>query len=126
MDKKDKLKDIAAIKPEKPIDFGDDADSKHKKELDAVKHQNALWLHKTWPWLIKGIMVFLLLLFFIILPLSEMTLKYSNFWEGARDWSRAFLSTASTAAIALATLFISDLVKRVFDYIKKERTNIED
>jgi len=110
---------INAIKPESPKPLGDDPNATRKEQRAMARHKNVLWLHKMLPRLVRTLIVFICLLFLVILPLSEMTLEYNSFWEGAQDWARAFRSTAMTALIAMFTLIISAFLKWLLDYLKE-------
>jgi len=125
MDENNKFKNITAIKPETYKDFGDDPDAKRKEQLKSEEHRTKVLVHWIFRILIVSAVIFLLVLFFVILPISEMYFKYYSFWYPFHRWSVAFLSTAGTAVIALLTLAVSDLLKRVFDHLKN-RAYIKD
>jgi len=125
MDEQNKFKNIIVNKPKNPKDLGDDPDAKRKEELKDADHKNSLWLRKFFRPLVVAMGMFLVVLYFVILPVSVMEFKNYNFWEVFGDWSRAFIITGRTTAIALATLVVSDLLKKLFDYIKKERNDSE-
>ena len=141
MDEKDRFRNIVAVKPEKPDDFGDDPNAKHEEslknkrseelktkrleELDDATHKNTLWIHKVFRVLVISSILFLPVLFFVILPISQMTIDPNSPWKPFQDWSLAFLATSRTAGIALAALIVSDLIKRIFSYIVK-RANTKD
>lgn len=126
MDDRDKYEDIFGIpkKPENDRHFGEDPNATRKEELNTIKHRNVMWFYKWQPFVLVGGALFLILLFFVIMPLAEMfpestmPLEYKSFWEIFREWSRAFQVTGRTAFIALTTLVVSDLLKRLIEHIR--------
>ena len=107
-------------KPEQPPNFGDDPDAQRKEARKKAWHLNILLLHWVARVLVIGFVLFFLLLFFVILPVSQMTFDSytSGFMLAFHEWSVAFVYTSTTAFIALATLIVSDLLKKFFDYLK--------
>ena len=119
MAKHNKFKNIATEKPKVSRDFGDDPDAKRKEDIKSAEHRTKLLVHWIFRILIVGGVIFVLALFFFILPLSAMDLAYDNPLLPLQRWAVAFLSTAWTAGIALLTLVITDLMKKLFDILKK-------
>ena len=107
--------------PRDPIvqEVDEEAKRKRDEELDVAKHKNQLALHKYIRPFAAVAVAFLLLLFFGILPISEMRPTHTGAWDIIQDYARAFLSTGRTIGIALATLIVSDLMKRVYHYLKE-------
>ena len=116
----DEFDKIVIDKPEKTEDFGDDPEAKRKRELIRdIRLKNSLFFHKNLPLFAKLFIGFIFLLFFVILPISEMQSCFNSAWEVVRDYTRAFIVTGRTALIALATIIVSDLLKRLYPYIIK-------
>ena len=121
----DKFGSIKASKPVVVNDYGDDPDAKRKEQLKDIKHRNSIWFYRSLPWIIWFFLAFLVILFFIIFPLSEMSLDYNSAMEAIKDYCIVFLSTSKTIGIALATLIVSDIIKRIISYIKNQASNDE-
>jgi len=118
MDKDTKKTNIQfnADKPDGGKSFSADPQA---EEINQLRHRNSVMLYKLSPVLVIMGLLFLVVLFFLILPISEMSLTYNNFfWEGFQEWARAFLQTSRTIGIALATLIVSDLLRKVYGLLK--------
>ena len=122
----DKFSRINAAKPSNPIDYCEDPDSIRKEEKKEALHHNWLLFQKWLPRFTIALIVFSVILFFIILPISEMSPEFENAWDVIQDYARAFIKTSKTAGIALATLLLSDLMKHLYDYIKKNAMFIDE
>ena len=113
MNEVDKFKNITVVKPTVINEIGEDPNSfsqealaderleeakaaiKRKEELLDYSHKNSLWFVKIINWLTKFVIVFLPLLMFVILPLSEICLDNQGFFEWGQAWARAFISVTS-------------------------------
>ena len=113
-----KYSDIKATRPTTYTNVGEDPDAKRKEERADAMHKFIMWLYGALPLFTMLVFIFLLLLFFVILPMSEMTLGYESFSQGFRDWTRAFIATASTAGVTLVTLIVYEIVKRTFKFLE--------
>jgi len=110
-----------AEKPSGHITHGVDPDETlRRNEREEQKHKNWMILLNLVPWLIGVFVVFLILLFLIILPVSEMSFGNDGFGELFQDWARAFVSTAGTLGIALATIAIPSVLKIFYNLIKRQ------
>jgi hypothetical protein len=89
-----------------------------QKERAEKNHKNWMILLNSVPWLIGIFIVFLIFLFLIILPVSEMSFGNKNFGELFQDWSKAFIKTSGTLGIALATIAIPSILKIFYNLIK--------
>ena len=92
-----------------------DPDSQVKRERD----KGRVLFHK----LPRFAFYFTLILFLVILPLTEMQLYYTSFWHGLQDWARAFWSTANTALVSLAAIAVSTALPQLYKYIKEQDKN---
>jgi len=115
-------KEYKNITAEKPVDYttvGDDPDAKRKEEKAEAMHGNIIWLYKVLPKVAVAVLVFLLILFVAILPLSAMELSDNSRLRLLQEWSVAFISTGSTAGVTLITLIVYEVVKRMFSFLEK-------
>ena len=103
-------------KPQLPME---DPDAVRTEDMKRLEHITKKVVHIIFRVLIVGLVLFLLALFFLILPITAMTLEPYSRWLPFQRWAVAFLSTAGTAGIALLTVIITDLLKRAFDFFKK-------
>ncbi|MCL2526980.1 MAG: hypothetical protein FWE42_01080 [Defluviitaleaceae bacterium] len=115
-------KEYKNISAEKPVDYttvGDDPDAKRKEEKAEAVHSNIIWIYKVLPKAAVAVLIFLLVLFVAILPLSVMELSDYSRLRLLQEWSVAFISTGSTAGATLITLIVYEVVKRVFRFLEK-------
>jgi len=119
MDKNNKFEMVNPVKPKVHTGFGDDPDSKRKEALKTEEHRTKVLMHWIFRLLLIGMALFLIILFFVILPITEMSLNYGSVWYSFQRWSVAFLSTAGTAGIALLTLTVSVVLKELFERLKE-------
>jgi len=78
-----------------------------------------------WAW--RFSIAFLIILFFIILPIREMNLIYFQKQQFSfilvlrfiQEWSRAFVDSARTVGVGILALIVSDTLKR-FIYRKEK------
>jgi len=135
----DKFKNITAVKPANISELGDDPQSssqealaderleeykaaiKRKEELLDYNHENSLWFVKIINWLTKFIIVFLPLLMFVILPLSEINLDNQGFMEWGQAWAKAFISSNTSIGLAIGALTASALLQKLFEYIQRNK-----
>ena len=110
-----------------PVDTDDpdsdihaDPDSRRDEAVKEAKHKNILFFHRAFP-LFVGLLLFLLLfLLFILLPFSAMEHGFNGgIFDFVVMYSRAFRESTRTIFIAVATIIVSDLLKRFYDYIKR-------
>jgi len=116
----------AKIKTDKPIlfkDYGEDPDAKRKEEVKDAIHKNWLLFHKWLPIFSMGLLILLIILTFGILPISEMSTEFDNTWEVVVNYTQSFREVNRTIGIALATIIVSDLLKRLYEYIKENVNN---
>ena len=76
--------------------------------------------HRLKMWLINKrvllvIVVFLFILFFVILPLSEMEFYYSSALYWASQWARAFRSSAATVGTTVFTIIVTSILAKVIE-----------
>ena len=117
MDEKEKLNQLHAVVPN-VSEVKEDPDNTLEAEIRRVKRENLKKLYKALPWAVGAGLTFLIALFFLILPVSEMELGHTGFIAWFRAWARAFVYTASTAGIAIATLIVSNLLNRLYAFIR--------
>ena len=117
----DEFDKIVIIEPEITEDFGDDPDSKRKEELKGARHKNTLLFHKWLPRFVGAFIAVVVIMLFVILPISEMHYYYSSFWEGIRSYTRALRSTG----IILATIVVTNLSNKLYEYIRKHVKDTE-
>ena len=110
---------VEQLKPPPLKNASDDPDAKDKAELKGERHKIALLVHKVFRGLVIALVPFTIILLFIILPVSEMPIEDGSRFSAFRDWSIAFISTTRTAGIALATIVVSALLKKLWDYLEK-------
>jgi len=105
---------------------------KHKDEIEKLRHEHELKNKKFFygfaRFSIFIIVVFLIMLFFMILPISQMDFNplrfygYTNdrqkMWSRVHEWANAFLATGSSFGMTLAALIVSDLIKKSYAFIK--------
>ena len=116
---------VIVNKPEIHTSYGEDPDARREEEMKAIKHSNALLFHRWLPKFTIFAFVFLSALIFVILPISEMSSEFENVWDVIRNYSSAFLTANRTIGIAIATLVVSNAMKRLYDYIKDHTKNTE-
>ena len=141
MDDLGKFKNITAIKPTNINEFGEDPNSlsheslayekleelkaayKRKEELLDYNHKNSLWFVKVINWLTKFVIVFLPLLMFVILPLSEISLDNRGILEWGQAWAKAFISTNTSIGLAIGALTASALLHKLFEYVQRNKNS---
>jgi len=103
---------------------------KHIDEIEDEKHNFYLLLYGSLKWIFRFGVIFLLLLFFVILPISEMEFytqqgaRLVRSWIGwIQEWARAFIQTSSTVLIGLATLIVSVVLTKLFEFAKRKVEN---
>jgi len=106
-------------RPKEVKDVGEDPQLRRDEELNQTKHRNRVLFHKMLPWGVVFGITFLVALFFVILPLSEMEIGHDSFSSWFQAWAIAFRQTGGTMGIALATLIVSALLKWFVELFKK-------
>ena len=134
MEKKGKV-NTYIVKPESvqqsgnedPIISPEDKEKQREDEIKEMKHTN----RKLIVWIARAIIIlgaiFLVALFFVILPISQMGDEYARIWDAIRSWSNAFLGSGRTIGVTILAIIISDVLKKLFpiaiDSIKKATEN---
>lgn len=117
------------LKGDYKADFEDKSSDalKRQEEIKKTKSEFYLLLYRSLKPLYFFGLAFLFMLFFIILPLSEMNFYdennvriLENELQVFQEWARTFLQTSTFALIGLATLIVSDILKRLFEFSKKQ------
>jgi len=98
-----------------------------KRDIKEQEYGFYISVYKSLKWIYFIGLIFLLLLFFVFLPLTEMKIFDAT---GNRiligrlrliqEWARAFIYTSSTVLIGLGTILLSIMVKKIFDIAKKQ------
>jgi len=91
-------------------------------ELDDRRHNVKMMLWKVAPpiLIIFGVL-FLLILFFVILPFSIIELGAENWSARIQNYSVALLSALGSLGITIVAVLISELIKQVFTAIRKKK-----
>ncbi|MCL2357128.1 MAG: hypothetical protein FWC70_08230 [Defluviitaleaceae bacterium] len=100
-----------------------DPDFKREEARKNAKHKNVLFFHKALPIITVILLLMLASVVFVILPFSEIELEFDSVLSFMQEYNRAFVASTNTIFIALATIIVSDLLRRFYGYIKK---NIQD
>ena len=117
---KNKFNRIAEIKnPNIKKEYGEDPDNKRIEQLKSAEHTTKMMVHYIFRISIVIFFLFVLALFFFLLPMSQLELSETSRWIRVQKWVRAFISSSSTAGIAILTVIATDLAKRTFDFFKK-------
>ena len=104
----------------KPHSRMSDPDAKRREELKGVWHNFLLNMYKILPYAITVFsFIFLLLLFFIIMPFSEMHLDSENWQQWMRDYSRAFITALGSFGVTVVAVLVSELLKYAYRLLKK-------
>jgi len=98
-----------------------------KRDIKEQEYGFYLTIYKSLKWIYFIGLIFLLLLFFVFLPLTEMKIfdvAGNRILNGRlkliQEWARAFIYTSSTVLIGLGTILLSIMVKKIFDIAKKQ------
>ena len=102
-------------------------EKQRENELEGMRHVNKKLIIFGMRILIATSIFFLVILIFVILPISQMGEEYDRPWDAIRSWATAFVNTGSTLGLTILAIVISDLVKNIYaivkDSIKKEIEN---
>lgn len=113
----DELSEIKKTESKNKLDS--DLDSQlHRKQIAEQGHKNMMTFLRWVPRLTAVFLVFVAILFFVILPLAEMTMHYATVWDAVQDWARAFVYTGRNLGIAILTLAIPSVLKFAYTLIK--------
>ena len=106
-------------------DVNADPDIRRNEEVKAAKHGNILFFHKAFTTLVITLIILIIIILFVLLPFSEMDneTEFRGFINFMLVYSSAFIESTSTIFITVATIVISDLLRRLYTYIKQ---NIKD
>jgi len=100
-------------------DHGKDPDKTLRdKERDAQLHKNRMSFLKAVPLLSWVFFGFLVILFFVILPTTEMSLGNKTFGAFFQDWATAFIGTGATMGVALVTIAVPGVLHFVYKIMK--------
>ena len=69
---------------------------------------------------ILGIFCFLLIIIFLVLPFSIMALDFESSLQALQNYSIALVATGRTIGIGLGALVVSDIIKRVLDFLVRK------
>ena len=117
--------DITQSKPSEDFKdyFGENPESKrrrHKGEIEDVKHKNWVRLYKSVPFFVVLAMIVLLVVFFVVFPMSEIE------GDGIRAYSYALRPFVEPAWIALLTITVTKLLEWLFRIAQKRIKEHED
>ena len=120
MSERNKFENVSDARPKIRENYGEDPYKAERiEDLRRAGHKTKMLAHWIFRLLLIFAVIILLAVFFVILPISEMTLSAYSRLLSFQRWSIAFLSTAGTAGVALLTVIIADLMKKAFDFAKK-------
>ena len=100
-------------------EHGTDPENKRIEELKSAEHTTKMMVHWIFRILIILFVLFVISLFFFLLPMSQIELDETSRWIPMQRWTRAFLNSSGTAGIAILTVIATDLTKRGFDLLKR-------
>jgi len=95
-----------------------DFDAKHTQDIQAIKYNNRKLFHKALPLVTLFLIIFLLLLFFIILPIPEIPLRNEREGHILRYYFVALRNTGTTAFITFLAIIGSEFLKQLYKYLK--------
>jgi len=95
-----------------------DLDAKHMQDIQQIRYNNRKLFHKMLPWVTIIIVSFLMLLFFVVLPVPEIPLRNERTGHVLRYYFIALRSTGSTAFLTLLAIVGSELLKQLYKYIR--------
>jgi len=95
-----------------------DPEYKRKEAVKDARHRNVLFFHRLFPIVTIMGLLLLLIMLFVILPMSEIELEFVSVLGALRNYSKAFVTANSTILIALATIIVSDVLKHFYRFVK--------
>ena len=110
------------VEPSSSIHMSD-PDAQRDEEWKGERHKIRLALLRKLPYVIIIFgTVFLILLFFVIMPFSEMNLDAGNWQEWLRDYSQAFIAALGSFGVTVLAVLVSELLKYGYQLIKQSKT----
>jgi len=99
-----------------------DPDAQRDEELKGALHKFRLSMYRILPYIIIIIgTVILLVIFFVIMPFSEMELNAESWPEWLRDYSQAFITALGSFGVTVLAVLVSELLKYVYQLIRNNK-----